>query len=237
MPIAKILIVDRDEATRSGSQHAFDWVGGPEIVTAGSLAEALRLAVQHRLDLVVVDSDLADLEVGALVARLSQQQPDDPPLVFVVVGPGISDGTVERYRSAGAAAVIRKPLNGDGAQRVQALFAEACLRRQFVHLRELGGEPFVVEMIDLFLDFAPRKIEEARRALAGGQLEACRRAVHSLKAGAANLGAELVYELAGRIEELVAQNKPQNLTTLLASLEAAFAQLRARLEQYKAVPR
>jgi CheY-like chemotaxis protein len=235
MPIAKILLVDRNEETRTAAQHALARVGGPEIVTAASLAEASSLAAQNRLDLVLVDAALPDLDVGALIAKLALQQPEEPPLLFVVTGAVVSDSAVERYHRAGAAAVITKPLDHNGGQRLQAVFAEARLRRQFEHLRELGGEAFVGEMIDLFLDFAPRKIDEARRALAGGQLEACRRAAHSLKAGAANLGAELVYELAGRIEQLAAENKPQPLATLLPSLAAAFGQLRARLQNYKAV--
>jgi HPt (histidine-containing phosphotransfer) domain-containing protein/CheY-like chemotaxis protein len=237
MPIAKILLVDGNRETRASGQDAFAWVGGPEIVTAASLAEGFSVAAHNRLDLVLVDAALPDLDVGALIARLALQQPEEPPLVFVVTDPDVSDSAVERYHRAGASAVIAKPLDHGGEQRLQAVFAEARLRRQFEHLRELGGEAFVGEMIDLFLGFAPGKIDEARRALASGQLEACRRAVHSLKAGAANLGAELVYELAGRIEQLAAENKPQPLATLLPSLEAAFGQLRTRLEQYKAVSR
>src|SRR5262245_12087663 len=227
MPIAKILLVDAAADARRRAPDTLIWA---EVLAAATIAEALPLAEQERPDLVLLNAEPVDLDVASVVGQFARQQPGDPPVVIIMAPGGDSD---ERYRQAGAAGVVAKPLDRASSDRLKALFTEARMNRQFAHLRELGGEEFVGEMIDLFLGFAPRQIDEAKRALAGGQIDGVRRAAHSLKAGAANLGAELVRELAGRIEALAAKNQAQNLPTLLDSLDASFRRLRERLEHYK----
>lgn len=233
MPIAKILLVDAAADMRRRAPDILTWA---EVFAATSLAEALPLAEQERPDLVLLDAAVPDLDIAAAIEQLSRRQPEDHPIVVIMVQ-GTTVSEEERYRRAGADGVIAKPLDRDASERLRALFAEVRLNRQVAHLRELGGEDFVAEMIDLFLDFAPSKLDEAKRALTEGQADALRRAAHSLKAAAANLGAELVRDLAGRIESLAAENQLRTLPTLIGSLEAAFQQLRGRLQQYKAAPR
>jgi HPt (histidine-containing phosphotransfer) domain-containing protein len=102
---------------------------------------------------------------------------------------------------------------------------------QLANLHRLGGEDFVREMIELFLENAPKQMEAARNGIREGDLEAVRRAVHSLKSSAGNFGAAEVPELAGRIEQLAADRQAAPIPAKFAALEAAFAQVRARLEE------
>jgi HPt (histidine-containing phosphotransfer) domain-containing protein len=102
---------------------------------------------------------------------------------------------------------------------------------QLANLHRLGGEDFVREMIELFLENAPKQIEAARNGIRDGDLESVRRAVHSLKSSAGNFGAADVAELAGRIEQLAADGQAALIPAKFTALEAAFTQVRLRLEE------
>jgi HPt (histidine-containing phosphotransfer) domain-containing protein len=70
----------------------------------------------------------------------------------------------------------------------------------FERLAETMGGGFVVELIDTFRDDAREQIDTLRRALAGTDLEAFRRAAHSLKSTSESLGASDLAELARELE-------------------------------------
>jgi two-component system, sensor histidine kinase and response regulator len=98
-------------------------------------------------------------------------------------------------------------------------------------LRELGGEDFLRQMINLFLDLAQKKIQAARAAEQAGDLPGLEKAVHPLRSSSGNVGAQTMLELASRLEQLARQRQGEQLGSLLGELEAAFIQVKARLEQ------
>ena len=71
-------------------------------------------------------------------------------------------------------------------------------------LRQLTipGEPDVlIEVLTLFRQDAPRRVERLRNALAVGNIEEMRRAAHSLKGSAGNIGARSMVDICRQIEE------------------------------------
>ncbi len=101
---------------------------------------------------------------------------------------------------------------------------------RLANLHRLGGQRFVREMIDLFLDNAPKQLASARTGLSVGDLVVVHRAVHSLKSSAANFGAQTLQDLAARAEQLAAARQAEPLPGLLSELEAAFTETRTTLE-------
>lgn len=104
---------------------------------------------------------------------------------------------------------------------------------QIANLRQLGGDQFVREMIDLFLDNSPKQIAAARAAVQAGEFGVVERAVHSLKSSASNFGAEPLRQLAESLERLAIEKQAEPLTGLLPKLEEVFARTRACLEEKK----
>ena len=88
-------------------------------------------------------------------------------------------------------------------------------------------------MIDLFLDYAGKKIAEARAAGAAQNCAAVENAVHPIVSSAGNVGACRIQELAGRLEQLAQKGRPETLTALLNELEQAFVVLKPELEEKK----
>ena len=59
-------------------------------------------------------------------------------------------------------------------------------------LEEWGGAGLVTQMIRLFLENAPTRLDQVRKGLSEGGLAEAERGVHSLKSSAANVGAVVV---------------------------------------------
>ena len=97
-------------------------------------------------------------------------------------------------------------------------------------LQEPGEPDLLRELITLFLRDTPERLDALRRALARDDLETTGRAAHSLKGSAANLGAAGLQSLAASAETAARDRAQPGLVTLLALLDAEFAQVRRQLE-------
>jgi len=86
-------------------------------------------------------------------------------------------------------------------------------------------------MIDLFLDYAPKRLAAALAAEQATDLHALSQAVHPLKSSAGNVGARCMQDLAAKIEKLALDGEGAAIPPLLRELEAAFIQIKPHLER------
>ena len=100
-------------------------------------------------------------------------------------------------------------------------------------LRQLGQGKFLIEMIDLYLSWSAKKIEQARAGETAGDITAIEQGVHSLKSSAANIGAVQVRDLAARIENLAREKQMNAVIPLLPELYAAAEQAALRLTEIR----
>ena len=63
-----------------------------------------------------------------------------------------------------------------------------------------GDEAFLAELVDEFLDDAPRQLEALRAGLETGDAEVVRRAAHTLKGNGRTFGAEELASLSQQVE-------------------------------------
>ena len=70
-------------------------------------------------------------------------------------------------------------------------------------LRELGdGDDLLIEIIGLFQDETPRRLDGMASAIASGNCEELARIAHSLKSSSANIGAVKLYAICIEIESI-----------------------------------
>ncbi len=103
-------------------------------------------------------------------------------------------------------------------------------RLTFNELKQISGAEFINELIDTFLDDAPRLFEELKSAQESGNADSFRRAAHSLKSNAATFGAGQLAELAKELETLGRENRlgetGDRLNVLNEALTSACDELR-----------
>lgn len=96
----------------------------------------------------------------------------------------------------------------------------------FAELQDAAGSDFVSELVGTFLEEAPNMLAELRRAHAGPDADAFRRAAHSLKSNAHTFGATRLASLARALElgGLLTDAAP------LDALEAEYRKVAAALQ-------
>jgi HPt (histidine-containing phosphotransfer) domain-containing protein len=90
-------------------------------------------------------------------------------------------------------------------------------------LQEWGGPKLLSQMIKLFLENAPTRLEQTRKGIEEGNQRDAERGVHSLKSSAANVGAMKVSALAARMEDLANGGDLAAVGGLMSELESAYA--------------
>src|SRR5215470_156908 len=103
----------------------------------------------------------------------------------------------------------------------------------FNELRQMSGDDFINEIIDTFLDDAPKMIAEIKSAYTANNAEVFRRAAHSMKSNANTFGASQLAALAKELEMLGKENKLSETGNRLNLLEEAYASVREELKGLK----
>lgn len=109
--------------------------------------------------------------------------------------------------------------------------AEALDRTAVERLRRLGGQEFLVEMIDLFLDHGPQRLDAIQSGMGTRDATAVHQSAHSLKSTAGNLGGRVVQGLAQEIETLAADGDLDQAAPLVERLVVRFDEFRTHLER------
>jgi HPt (histidine-containing phosphotransfer) domain-containing protein len=81
----------------------------------------------------------------------------------------------------------------------------------------------VREIVKIFLEDAPQRLLDGRAGAKARNLDATRRAAHSLKSTAGALGAVELKAVSEQIEELAADNQGAAVDALLDRWDASFA--------------
>ncbi len=103
----------------------------------------------------------------------------------------------------------------------------------FEELKQMSGEDFINELIDTFLEDAPKMIEEIKSALNANNADSFRRAAHSMKSNALTFGATQLAGLAKELEMLGKENRLSDSGDKLKALEEAYASVREELKGLK----
>lgn len=97
-------------------------------------------------------------------------------------------------------------------------------------LQQWGGAKLLCQMIRLFLENGPTRLDQIRTGIQDESARDAERGAHSLKSSAANVGAVAVSRIAARMEDLAAHGDLAGMDALRPGLEAAMQRARERLE-------
>jgi signal transduction histidine kinase/CheY-like chemotaxis protein/HPt (histidine-containing phosphotransfer) domain-containing protein len=227
--------------------------------TVQSGAEAIEAVREKEFDIVLMDCSMPDIDgfTATRTIRAWEAGAGRQRVPIIALTAQVAGMKADAWREAGMDGVVHKPYTLlQLAACLQRVFPNASARQEesvaapinktdtakgdlldenvLQNLREMGGRGntgFVRRVFDLYLENAPPAAEEALKAVRGGDLAGCARAVHALKSMSYNIGAARVAALAGPIESrardgTVADAEVEELTKVLAATLAAIALLR-----------
>ena len=243
----RVLIVEDEPVSRTTLTLTLK-KRGLEVIETASGRESIELLGREEVDLVLMDVQMPEMD-GLEATRLirdgsSAVRQHEVPIVAVTANAfpesrqacfeaGMDDFLTKPVRPRELGRVlttylgVRKPVpDADADEGDSTVFDPSVL------LGNLGGEPaYAREVLDLWLGDAPKRIEALAQAAAAGDAAEVQAAAHTLKGGAANVGAERFRQLAERIDfaareadlgpahELLDQLRPE-----LEAVEAAGGQ-------------
>ena len=100
----------------------------------------------------------------------------------------------------------------------------------FNGLKEVGGADFINELIDTFLEDAPRMLEDLGLALANNNAELFRRTAHSLKSNSNTFGALALADLAKELELIGREDQLDTVGDKLDKLSAEYVKVESALK-------
>lgn len=92
-----------------------------------------------------------------------------------------------------------------------------------------GDEEILAQLLDLFLDQAPRRVVQAEAALAGGDTRTLEREAHALKGTAATLGMPRLRDAASTVEQLCAEERLDEVGPGMVRMREALQEVIATL--------
>ena len=103
----------------------------------------------------------------------------------------------------------------------------------FKDLKEMVGEDFIGELIDTFLEDAPKLIQDLQHSLAKRDIETFRRSAHSLKSNSATFGAKNLSEQAKELEMLAREQRLDAVGEKITVLQKEYAGVEEGLKRLR----
>ena len=97
--------------------------------------------------------------------------------------------------------------------------------------RTMGDQSLVREMVEAFLADSPMLLDGISAAISAGDARAAGRCAHTLKGSSANMGGEILSQIAEQMQSAGKENNLPRLAELFPKAKAAFQILSAKLEQ------
>ena len=111
----------------------------------------------------------------------------------------------------------------NGGETIKVLNLEAALELMD------GDADLLKEVLQIFVEDVPRKMNGLHKALDSADADAIRFEAHSIKGSSANIGADLVRELAIKIEQAGAEHQIGTALELFEQLESEQTRLKTRI--------
>jgi PAS domain S-box-containing protein len=203
---------------------------GYEADVAGNGAQAVEAVEGESYDVVLMDVEMPELDGLEATRRIRRRRPHGPPRIIAMTANALQEDR-EACFAAGMDDYLAKPLRV--AQLAEALTtaepveeapplasgALEALREQF------GDEAFLQDLLDTFLQEAPRLVADLR----SGSAEEARRAAHTLKTNARTLGAAELGRVCEELEELAKQDRLEGASARVAHADAEYARVESAL--------
>jgi GAF domain-containing protein/DNA-binding response OmpR family regulator len=212
----RILLAEDNVVNQKLALRLLERLGYRADVAANGI-EALEALERQPYDLLLSDVQMPEMDGLEATRRILERWPEGERPWIVAMTAEAMAGDRERILAAGMNDYVAKPIRPD--ELVAAIKRTPRRHRETVEARaategaidrgvlarlaeSAGGDvEFVDGLIEQFVADAPALVEAGRSALASGDVEALRRAAHTLKSNAATFGAHRLADRSRELEE------------------------------------
>ena len=178
----------------------------------GNGREALDALGAAHYDLVLMDCQMPELDGYEATGQIRAREGAERHTIIVAMTAHAIEGDREKCLAAGMDDYLSKPLRFEDLRTVVKRYQptrpgdEPAITGESIEaLRDLGTDgtdDILAELIDTFMENAPRILTEAGDALTSGSPEALAQAAHTLRGSCSNFGAKPLQDLCRQLETL-----------------------------------
>jgi CheY-like chemotaxis protein len=194
-------------------------------------------------DLVLMDVQMPEIDGLEVTATIrSREVETGAHLPIIAMTARAMKGDRERCLAAGMDGYLAKPIQPlalfdliestvGAAEEEEPLTpapteAEEVFDADDLLLRTQGDSSLIRELVQLFLESYPQRLEELRESVQRGDARTAEFAAHSLKSSVGNFSAWCAFRAAERLEQMAHKNEMKEATAAYAQLEMEIARLR-----------
>ena len=211
---------------------------GYEVLAAGDGREALEALGRERIDLLLVDVQMPEVDGFEVTAAVrAREQATGARLPIVAITAHALKGDRERCLAAGMDDYVAKPVKPrelfKAIERLLGRERPPAAGHPYDRAAALalldGDEDLWREIVELFLQKCPRLMAEIRDAVEADSGPALERAAHAFKGAVGNFAAEAAGAAALRLEQIARDGDLTRAPTAWQALEAEIERLKSVL--------
>lgn len=245
-PVLKILVAEDNIVNRKVATKLLHRLGH-EVTCAENGVEAVKLATGSEFDLVLMDVQMPEMDGLEATAAIRQFQADsEKRIAIIAMTAHVMKGDRERCLAAGMDDYVSKPITPEKIKRVLRKWGKKDTQQNAVSsLSKMDGafdEQYLAEVIsnealfgaELLKEFCnagPNLLDEIRKSVQAGDLEAAGTYAHSLKGCSASLGANGLSGACKAMEVAVSDRDIGRCSELLMELEFRIIEVIAYLQK------
>jgi PAS domain S-box-containing protein len=242
----RVLVVEDNTVNQKVAVAMIESLGyGAEAV--GNGIEAVEACARQTYDAILMDCQMPQMDGYKATAFIRQREGLSHRTPIIALTASVTPEDRQRCLSAGMDDYLSKPVPREAlastlrkwiptvgvpppvetAATPSTLTASHPLRVLEAH----AGPRALAEVIDVFLQTIPRRLDDLRQAHTRGDAESIRAVTHSLKGAAAQIGARGMADICVQIEALVRGGDVSALGDLLTALESDYAVVSTSLRE------
>ena len=236
----RILLAEDNAVNQKVALRLLDQLGYRADVVSNGL-EALEALERRSYDAVLMDVQMPELDGLDASRRINERWTvEERPRIIAMTANAMPEDRDACF-AAGMDDYVAKPIHPHelaealGRVRLGANGGSVSLEPAAVDgLRELGGDEFLGEVIETFLDDAPSLIAGLTASLETGDAEELRRAAHSLKSNGQTFGANDFADICRELEERAKRHELDGAAALVGRIENEYGALADALAALRA---
>ncbi len=250
---ARILVADDNLVNRKVALGQLRQLGYSAEAVASGL-EVLEALEKRAYDLILLDCQMPGMDGYEVTAEIRRREGSDKHTPIIAVTAHAMEEARNKCLEAGMDDYISKPVKiealaavldrwdpaatGPAAAPANKSPAKGPAMKLLESMRKFAGtvDPkLIVEVINLFLEDAPMRLEAMRAALTAGDAAAIGKTAHALKGGCHYVAATRMADLCNKLEDMGRAGSIEGMEGRLSELEEEFGRVRYFLEAEKSM--
>lgn len=225
---ARILVAEDDPVNQQATLHHLGKLGYlADVVENGR--EVLETLKTTSYDVVLIDCQMPVMDGYDATREIRRRENDERHTIIIALTSLTSQTNRNKCRSVGMDDYLVKPIDGDALAKRLSYWLGTIATPPPASTSFEGSERFVMQLIPIFLEDAPKRIEGIRNALLHQNAEALEGAAHTLKSSSALMNATTMSQLCATLEMRGRQGWLDDSEDTLQQLEDEFARIREKL--------